>query len=79
MTTTQEFNYVNAGEAYSGSVLWRVETPAGEVLGHVASSDGKRGKTWMAYTPLAARSVTGFRNREAAAKYLARVTQEDES
>jgi len=75
-TKTSAFNYVEDGESYSGGVLWRVETPAGDVLGWVAGSQGKRATSWMAYTPLALRSVTGFKNRERAAEFLQRVVNE---
>lgn len=78
MTTTTEFNYVDAGESFAGTPLYDVQTPAGDSIGYVARSDGKRGTTWMAYTPLALRSMTGFRNRDEAARYLARVSGGDQ-
>lgn len=76
MTTTQQsFNYVRDGEAYSGAPLYRVETPSGVHIGWVAAG-GKRSTVWAAWVPLTTRSVGGFRNREKAAEYLARVAGE---
>jgi hypothetical protein len=70
------FDFIREGEAYSGGPLYRVETPAGVNIGYVASSSGKRATSWMAYTPLTLRSVTGFKNRERAAEFLQRVVNE---
>lgn len=70
------FEFVREGESYSGGPLYRVETPAGVNIGYVASSSGKRGKSWMAWTPLTLRTVVGFQNRERAAEFLQRVVSE---
>lgn len=73
------FTFTHDGESYSGGPLWRVETPGGETLGWVAASQGKRARSWMAYTPLTTHSVTGFLNRERAAEFLQRVATETSS
>jgi hypothetical protein len=81
MTTTQTsaFEYVDAGTAYNGSPMYEVRTPAGRNIGYVARSGGMRGTTWYAHVPLTLRSTGGFRNREKAAEYLARVAGEEMS
>lgn len=73
---TDSFDFTQDGESYSGGPLWRVDTPAGETLGWVAKSHGKRASSWMAYTPLTTHSVTGFGSRELAARFLQRVVNE---
>lgn len=70
MTKTQtQYKFIRDGDAYSGAPLYRVETPSGEVLGHVAAG-GKRSTVWAALAPRATRSSSGFQSRESAAKYL---------
>lgn len=68
MTTTETFDFTRNGTTYSGSPRWDVRAPAGQFIGYVAKSEGKRGSTWLARTPMG--TTGGFRNREAAARYL---------
>lgn len=69
-TMTSTYQYVAAGTSYAGTPRWQVLTAAGETIGFVTKLKGKRAGTWSAVGPSSNWSHGGFRNRDAAAKYL---------